>query len=177
MTHRKFNEPKTAIGRYMVYTFIPKYSNNVMGFVYMGAAILIVVVGLRGLGSLVGQLHLLPDFLLDPQGAKLSPYVVLIGLLLEFSLLLILGTVTFFTPEDSGHGGHGATPEPTEKPITVSLPDFKEEVEQIKELSNEEKVMIRSFLDEFENINRRINRIQESNVEALKKMKDALSQN
>ncbi len=176
MTQKKFNEPKTAIGRYMVYTFIPKYSNNVMGFVYMGAAILIIIVGLRGLGSMVGQLHILPKFLLDAQGEKISPYVVLLALLLEFSLLVILGTVTFFTPEDMGHGGHGEAQEPTEK-VSVALPDFKEEVEKIKELSNEEKVMIRNFLDEFETINKRINKIQESNVEALKKMKDALSQN
>ncbi len=173
MTQKKFNEPKTAIGRYMVYTFIPKYSNNVMGFVYMGAAILIIIVGLRGLGSLVGQLHILPDFLLDSAGEKISPYVVLLALLLEFSLLVILGTVTFFTPEDMGHG-HGGGEEPTAK---VSFPDFKEEVEKIKELSNEEKIMIRNFLDEFEAINKKITRIQETNVEALKKMKDALSQN
>ncbi len=174
MTQKKFNEPRTAIGRYMVYTFIPKYSNNVMGFVYMGAAILIIIVGLRGLGSLVGQLHILPAWLLDDAGQKISPYVVLLALLLEFSLLLILGTVTFFTPEgmDHGHGGGGE-----EEKANISLPDFKAEVEKIKELSNEEKVMIRNFLDEFEAINTKINKIQESNVEALKKMKEALSQN
>jgi hypothetical protein len=174
VTQKKFNEPRTAIGRYMVYTFIPKYSNNVMGFVYMGAAILIIIVGLRGLGSLVGQLHILPSFLLDAQGEKISPYVVLIALLLEFSLLVILGTVTFFTPEDMGHGHGGG--EAAEK-TTVSLPDFRAEIEKIKELSNEEKLMVRNFLDEFEAISVKINKIQESNAEALKKMKEALSKN
>ena len=169
----KMNEPKTALGRYMVYTFIPKYSNNVMGFVYMGAAILIIIVGLRGLGSMVGQLHILPNFLLDSQGAKISPYVVLFALFLEFFLLLTLGTVTFFTPEDMDH----YKPSSEEEPKTISFPDFKAEIEKIKELSNEEKVMVRNFLDEFEQISQKINRIQESNAEALKKMKEALSKN
>jgi len=172
MTTRR--EPKTALGRYMVYTFIPNYTNNVMGFVYMGAAILIIIVGLRGLGSMVGQLHILPDFLLDANGAKISPYVVIFALFLEFFLLLTLGTVTFFTPEDMDH----LKPSKEEtKPATISFPDFKAEIEKIKELSNEEKVMVRNFLDEFEQISKRINKIQESNAEALKKMKEALSKN
>ncbi|RMD49397.1 MAG: hypothetical protein D6830_05005 [Ignavibacteria bacterium] len=174
MAEKKFNEPKTAFGRYMVYKFIPQYSNNVMGLVYVGAAILIIIVGMRGLGELVGQLGIFPQFMLNEAGTKISPTVVVLSLFLEFFLLLILAVVTFFTPEDAHHGGGHGEAEPAAK---VALPDFKAEIEKIKELSNEEKVMVRSFLDEFEQITQKVNRIQESNIEALKKMREALSNN
>lgn len=176
MAEKKYNEPKTAFGRYMVYKFIPQYSNNVMGLVYVGAAILIIIVGMRGLGSLVGQLGIFPDFMLNAEGTKISPQVVVISLFLEFFLLLILAVVTFFTPEDAHHGGGHGEEKPSEVK-TVALPDFKAEIEKIKELSNEEKVMVRSFLDEFEQITERVNRIQQSNIEALKNMREALSKN
>ncbi len=171
MAEKKFNEPKTAFGRYMVNKFIPQYSNNVMGLVYVGAAILIIIVGMRGLGELVGQLGFFPQFMLNETGTKISPQVVVLSLFLEFLLLLILAVVTFFTPEEA-HGEPEA-----QAPARISIPDFKAEIEKIKELSNEEKVMVRSFLDEFEQITVKVNRIQESNVQALRKMREALTNN
>lgn len=176
MADKKINEPKTAFGRYMVYKFIPQYSNNVMGLVYVGAAILIIIVGMRGLGELVGQLGIFPQFMLNEAGTKISPTVVVLSLFLEFLLLIILAVVTFFTPEDAHHGGGHEEAEPAQV-IKVDIPDFKTEIEKIKELSNEEKVMVRSFLDEFEQITQKVNRIQESNIQALRKMREALSNN
>jgi len=172
VAEKKFNEPKTAFGRYMVYKFIPQYSNNVMGLVYVGAAILIIIVGMRGLGELVGQLGFFPKFMLNEAGTKISPQVVVLSLFLEFFLLLILAVVTFFTPEEAHHGESE-----TQTTVKVEFPDFKAEIEKIKELSNEERIMVRSFLDEFEQITQKVNRIQESNIQALKKMREALSNN
>ena len=90
-------QPKTAFGRFMVYTIVAKYANNIQGFVYMGAAILIIIVGLRGLGELAGTLSAVPKFLLDHEGMKIDPNWVMIALFLEFFLLMILAIVTFLS--------------------------------------------------------------------------------
>ena len=100
MTARKrepLHQPKTAIGKFMTFKFIPKYSNNVMGLVYLGAAILIIIVGLRGLGAIAGTVGLIPSFLIGADN-KIDPYWVMLALLLEFGMLFLLGIVTFYTP-------------------------------------------------------------------------------
>jgi len=69
LTARKrepLHQPKTVVGKFMANKFIPKYANKVMGFVYLGAAVLIIIVGLRGLGSLAGTVGIIPSFLIGP---------------------------------------------------------------------------------------------------------------
>lgn len=173
------NSYRTPLGRYMAETFIPKYSNNVMGLVYAGASILIIVVGLRGLGTVAGDLEIIPKFLLSPEG-KIDPNWVMFALLLEFALLLTLAFVTFFTPEEENYGGgdaaeldvmsghhHGSK--------KLDIPDFREEISKLKELTDEEKKIIESYLDEIERVSNRITQIQMKNVEALKTMQTTLA--
>ncbi|MBU0561269.1 MAG: hypothetical protein KJ799_16825 [Bacteroidetes bacterium] len=167
--------PKTAIGRYMVYTFIPRYANNVSGIVYMGAAILIIIVGLRGLGEIAGQLAIVPKFLLDHEGVKIDANWVMLALFLEFSLLMIMAFVTFMTPEEEA--GHGAGHAEVEKPVTPSLnlPEYKQELAKLHHLSTEEMKLISNYITEFEALSDKITKIQERNVAALKSMADTLS--
>lgn len=69
---------------YMTRHFAEKYSNNVQGFAYGGAAILIVVIGIRGL-----------KFIPPTQ-----PSILLAAITLEFALLLMLAVTLFYTEEE-----------------------------------------------------------------------------
>lgn len=69
---------------YMTRHFAEKYSNNVQGFAYGGAALLIVVIGIRGL-----------KFIPPTQ-----PSILLTAITLEFSMLLLLAVTLFYTEEE-----------------------------------------------------------------------------
>jgi hypothetical protein len=64
--------------------FAEKYSNNVQGFAYGGAALLIVVIGIRGL-----------KFIPPTQ-----PSVLLLAITLEFTMLTLLAVTLFYTEEE-----------------------------------------------------------------------------
>lgn len=69
---------------YMTRHFAEKYSNNVQGFAYGGAAILIVVIGIRGL-----------KFIPPTQ-----PSILLAAISLEFAMLTLLAVTLFYTEEE-----------------------------------------------------------------------------
>lgn len=69
---------------YMTRHFSEKYSNNVQGFAYGGAAILIVVIGIRGL-----------KFIPPTQ-----PSILLAAITLEFAMLMLLAVTLFYTEEE-----------------------------------------------------------------------------
>lgn len=72
--------------RFMQKIFIPTYKNSVQGFVLGGAGFLVMTVGLRSLGVL-------------------STEFVYVALAVEFMLLLIWGTMTYYTPLEQGAEG------------------------------------------------------------------------
>jgi len=86
-----------GITMYMRFYFTIKYGNAVLGLVYIGAAILIIIVGLRGL-----------KFIPPTQ-----PSVVLFALGLEFTLLVTYAFSLIYTKQDEegksmqGHSEHG----------------------------------------------------------------------
>jgi hypothetical protein len=69
---------------YMSRHFSEKYSNNVQGFAYGGAAILIVIIGIRGL-----------KFIPPTQ-----PSILLAAITLEFTMLTLLAVTLFYTEEE-----------------------------------------------------------------------------
>lgn len=73
-----------GIRMYMRFYFTLKYSNAVLGFVYVGAAVLIIIIGLRGL-----------KFVPPTQ-----PSLVLFALGLEFALLIIYAITLIYSKED-----------------------------------------------------------------------------
>ncbi len=80
-----------AIKFYMREYFTERYSNTVLGLVYMGAAVLIIVIGIRGLKFLPST----------------DPSIVLGALGLEFMLLITYALVMIYgKPEDSGQPVH-----------------------------------------------------------------------
>ena len=78
-------EGKHPFSQWMIAEVVSKYENNVQAFAYWGAAILILVIGLRGIQFLT----------------KDDSSVIMMSLLLEFSLIGLLGFLIFFKPEPS----------------------------------------------------------------------------
>lgn len=77
-----------AIRLYMRQYFTITYSNNVLGIVYIGAAVLIVVIGLRGLKFLPAS----------------EPSVIIFALGLEFVLLISYALTVMYTKEEEVGG-------------------------------------------------------------------------
>lgn len=142
--------------------------NKVMGLVYFGASFLIIVVGLRGLGKVVKDF--LPQVFLDEKG-MLNPGIVILAILIEFAMLILLAIATMKQKEEKPKVEF--TNSYQSKGLDVNL--FRSEIEKIKELTGEEKLLVRNYLEEFENISDKITRIQEKNILALKTMKEELS--
>lgn len=69
---------------YMRFYFTVIYSNNVLGFVYIGAAVLIIIIGLRGLKFIPAA----------------QPSLVLFALGLEFSLLIIYAFTLIYSRQE-----------------------------------------------------------------------------
>lgn len=85
----KLRHINDGIRMYMRFHFTQKYSNTVLGFVYMGAAVLIIIIGLRGL-----------KFIPPTQ-----PSLVLFALGLEFSLLIIYAITLMYSKQDEEKEG------------------------------------------------------------------------
>ena len=173
MTARKrepLHQPKTAIGKFMTFKFIPKYSNNVMGLVYLGAAILIIIVGLRGLGAIAGTVGLIPSFLIGADN-KIDPYWVMLALLLEFGMLFLLGIVTFYTPSEYVDILHT---DEEESKIKSSAKDLKNELRDLKDFADEEMRVIEDYVEKFDSLSQKVRDIQLSSIQAISKMKDTI---
>jgi len=152
----------------MTNSFVPRYANNIMGLVYVGAAVLIIIVGLRGLGTLAGKVSLIPKFLVAADG-KIDPYWVMFALFLEFSMLMLLALVTFFTPSE--YIDYYSTSEPQKESLSGNL---REELEGLKNVADEEIRMVENYLEKFDTLSKKVSRIQKSNLEAIKHMKDTM---
>ena len=173
MTARKrepLHQPKTAIGKFMTFKFIPKYSNNVMGLVYLGAAILIIIVGLRGLGAIAGTVGLIPSFLIGADN-KIDPYWVMLALLLEFGMLFLLGIVTFYTPSEYVDILHT---DGEESKVKSSAKDLKNELRDLKDFADEEMRVIEDYVEKFDSLSQKVRDIQLSSIQAISKMKDTI---
>ncbi len=173
MTARKrepLHQPKTFIGKFMVYKFVPKYANNVMGLVYLGAALLIIIVGLRGLGSLAGTVGLIPDFLIGPDN-KIDPYWVMLALLVEFAMLFLLAIVTFYTPSEYVDI---LQTDGQDSDVKGSAKELKSELRELKDFADEELRVIEDYVDKFDSLSQKVRNIQISSIKAISKMKDTI---
>ncbi|OGU14474.1 MAG: hypothetical protein A2X61_14475 [Ignavibacteria bacterium GWB2_35_12] len=73
-----------GIRMYMRYYFTVQYSNTILGFVYIGAAVLIIIIGLRGLKFI----------------PPTEPSLVLFALGLEFSLLIVYAVTLMYSRQE-----------------------------------------------------------------------------
>ncbi len=76
---------KNRFSQWMVAEIVRKYENNVQGFAYLGAGILILFIGLRGL-QIIG---------------KADPLFIVLPLELEFTIIGLLGLLIYYKPEES----------------------------------------------------------------------------
>lgn len=106
---------KNAFSQWMVADVVKRYENNVNGFAYLGAGILIFLIGLRGLG-IIGREHPLP---------------IVISLEIEFTIIGALGLLLFYKPEDSTKMSvslDGALPAEELKVLATEMKTIREEI-------------------------------------------------
>ena len=94
---RKYPWNKT-IQYWLRHNFAIEHEKSIQALVYVGAAFLVIIVGLRGLGD-ISNTSYIPKFLLNQDG-KIDSSIVMIGLLVEFIMLCLLAAVSFFSPRD-----------------------------------------------------------------------------
>ncbi len=144
-----------------------KHQNKVLALVYIGAAVLVIIVGLRGLGTVVGDLSIVPRFLIDEATRKIDSNVVMFALILEFFMLILLSLTTFFIPQET------KTEKTADDAIIKDLKtlnNYKEELEKLKNYTALELKMLRSYLDEYEELSKKMSKIQSENFESLKRI-------
>jgi len=110
-----------AIRFYMRFHFTVKYNNTVLGLVYMGAAVLIIIVGLRGL-KFIPPSH---------------PTFVILALGLEFTMLLVYAITVMYSRQDEDLEYEK---KPQREPSMLSGTDFG----NAKEVENLLKVFVKS---------------------------------
>jgi hypothetical protein len=106
---------KNPFSQWMVADIVKKYENNVNGLAYLGAGILIFLIGLRGLG-IIGKDNQLP---------------IVISLEIEFTVIATLGLLLFYKPEDSTRMNvnlEGALPTEELKTLASEVKTMREEI-------------------------------------------------
>jgi len=78
-------DKRHRFSQWMVADVVKKYENNVQGLAYLGAGILILFIGLRGL-QIIG---------------KNDPLLIVLPLEIEFTIISLLGLLIFYKPEES----------------------------------------------------------------------------
>ena len=96
--YRKHKKSKSGLGYWLKYRFATEFDQNIQALVYFGAAFLVIIVGLRGLGDLSG-ISFMQHFLLDSNG-KIDANIVMVGLAVEFLMLCLLAAVSYFAPAE-----------------------------------------------------------------------------
>jgi len=96
--YRKHKKSKTGLGYWLKYKFATEFDQNIQALVYFGAAFLVIIVGLRGLGNL-SDVTFIPLFILDANG-KIAANIVMIALAVEFLMLCLLAAVSYFSPAE-----------------------------------------------------------------------------
>lgn len=166
--------------------FLEGNENRVNGMVYYGAAILIIIVGLRGLGSIAGELEIIPRWLLtfDKDGiGKVDPNWVLFALFLEFFMLLIMATFNFLKPvhmdpaTPAAETAHAHAPASSDADIAAleeRVKQARKAMDEINKLGQEKMAMVNGVIDQFEQLNKKINKIQSETLNSLNGIKDAV---
>jgi hypothetical protein len=110
-------EKRSKFSLWMVNEMVRKYENNVQGFAYLGASLLIVVIGLRGVQILTQDN---------------STFIVL-ALLLEFTLIGVLGIMVFYKPEENRQGAVDIEARVNIRTLNDELAKTKQALETLQE--------------------------------------------
>ncbi|GBD88049.1 hypothetical protein BMS3Abin03_01983 [bacterium BMS3Abin03] len=97
-SYKKHRKSENKLGYWMRNRFAIHYERHIQALVYVGAAFLVIVVGLRGLGNL-SDVSFIPAFILNDDG-KIESNIIMIALVIEFSMLCLLAAVSYFAPSE-----------------------------------------------------------------------------
>lgn len=97
MTHpkkwlQKEKSVRQAFALYMHNEFIPEYKNNITAIAFIGTAFLILNIGLRGVKFMTAH----------------QPDLIIIAIIVEITVLLLLGMTTWYEKEEEEEAGAGA---------------------------------------------------------------------
>ncbi|MBN1447157.1 MAG: hypothetical protein JXA28_04445 [Bacteroidetes bacterium] len=81
-----------AFALYMHNEFIPEYKNNITAIAFMGTAFLILNIGLRGVKFMTAH----------------QPDLIVIAIVVEITVLMLLGLTTWYEKEEEEEAGAGA---------------------------------------------------------------------
>jgi hypothetical protein len=130
---------------WLKYNFAAEYEKSIQALVYAGAALLVIIVGLRGLGN-ISDVPIIPDFLLNHEG-KIDSNFVMMGLLVEFIMLCLLAAVSFFAPRDNDRGLQSSINNLAETVDTLTDAVPSEVGQTLMKSAQETKNAIESFLN------------------------------
>jgi hypothetical protein len=89
---QKEKSVRQAFALYMHNEFIPEYKNNITAIAFMGTAFLIMSIGLRGVKFMTAH----------------QPDIIVIAIVIEMTVLLLLGLTTWYEKEEEEEAGTGA---------------------------------------------------------------------
>ncbi len=89
---QKEKSVRQAFALYMHNEFIPEYKNNITAIAFMGTAFLILNIGLRGVKFMTAH----------------QPDLIVIAIVVEITVLLLLGMTTWYEKEEEEEAGAGA---------------------------------------------------------------------
>lgn len=89
---QKEKSVRQAFALYMHNEFIPEYKNNITAIAFMGTAFLIMSIGLRGVKFMTAH----------------QPDIIVIAIVIEMTVLLLLGLTTWYEKEEEDEAGAGA---------------------------------------------------------------------
>jgi hypothetical protein len=130
---------------WLKYKFAAEYEKSIQALVYAGAALLVIIVGLRGLGD-ISDVPIIPGFLLNHEG-KIDSNLVMIGLLVEFTMLCLLAAVSFFSPRDRDQDLQSSINNLAETVDTLTEAVPSEVGQTLMKSAQETKNAIESFLN------------------------------
>ncbi len=188
----KSNNVGSGFEYWMRHKFVGENEQTIQAMVYLGAAFLVIIVGLRGLGDLTGM-TLIPSALLNQEG-RIHPNVILIGLLFEFSMLCLLALVTYYSSSERENSMSDAIDDlirvlksldnPIPRDITQSIVDSVNKTARLSEgLILEEKKILNNYNNKveilvseghraLESLSRKYNQIVESENRILSSLAD-----
>ena len=155
-----------------------RYSNVIQALVYAGAAFLVVIVGLRGLGDL-SQLQFMPRLLLDESTRRISVSIVIYGLVAEFAMLMALALVFFKAPKfgaGSNVEAKGIAPTVISSPADVAkLVEAERQI--IETLGRKIETLIESERRIIEQIGNKYNDVAEAQRQILELLARRVGEN
>jgi hypothetical protein len=133
-----------------------KHSNKVLGIVYAAAAILILTIGLRALGTSVAYSPFVPEFLVDPSTNRVATHWIMFALMIQSISLIILSFITYYSSKEAS------------AEVSAEYNELKRSLDEMKRQMETKLFLMDNYIKEFEEISEKINHNNEYAEQILK---------